>query len=177
MSKLELRLMNYMLLIVVATLMIGIEFYFEINSQTFLNAICTTDTMTNDQCVSEMGRLSNKIMIMFFILLLVVAVVLMMFMKNITHPLSRIQFVADKVIDGDLSQSIAVDSADEIGRVAEAFNALTSNLQEVAAYTQASCNSLINRLQNNNDQEKRVKDSIQELQQLKGFMDSFTLLK
>ena len=48
MKKLEIRLLNYLLLIAMATLMIGIEFFYEINSAQFTDTICGELTMMNE---------------------------------------------------------------------------------------------------------------------------------
>ena len=116
---------------------------------------------------------------MFIVLTIVIAIVLMMFMKNITYPIIKIHAAAEKVIDGDLSETISIDNQDEIGQVADAFNALTSNLQEVAAYTQSTCSNILNRLTHSDEDscKSNIDASIKELKSLNEFMDNFQLLK
>ncbi|MCK4710026.1 MAG: HAMP domain-containing protein [Gammaproteobacteria bacterium] len=183
MKKLEIRLLNYLLLIAMATLMIGIEFFYEINSTQFTDTICGELTTMNEvfykSCSDSLSGFGNKIIIMFIVLTIVIAIVLMMFMKNITYPIIKIHAAAEKVIDGDLSETISIDNEDEIGQVADAFNALTSNLQEVAAYTQSTCSNILNKLTHGDENscKSNIDASIKELRSLNEFMDNFQLLK
>lgn len=176
-------MLNYLLLIAMATLMIGTEFYYEINSVQFADAICGDHSVTHSEtykaCSNGLSNFGNKIIIMFFVLTIVIAIVLMMFMKNITHPLIKIHAAAKKVIDGDLSETITIDNQDEIGQVGDAFNALTSNLQEVAAYTQSTCGDILDRLAHTSENTCKadIETTVNELKSLNEFMDSFQLLK
>lgn len=49
--------------------------------------------------------------------------------KRLTHSLERLAGAADAVARGDLAATIDVRGADEIGRVARAFNTMTASLQ------------------------------------------------
>ncbi len=128
-SKLELRLLNYFFLIAFATVLIGIEFYFELN---------------NEQ--GRLENLRNKILVMFLVLSIVVAIVLTMFIKNITSPLCKMAVVARHINEGDLTQIVTIDNHDEIGEVGLAINELTNNLHEVAAFTSTMANETLDGL-------------------------------
>lgn len=130
---LEIRLLNYFLLITIAAMMIGIEFFFEMNRAGLIAGICGIDAQT---ALSEpLLHLRNKIVIMFGVLTLVVAIVMMMFIRNITWPLQHMVDVAERINSGDLSQSVIIRSRDELGQLGIAINDLTSNLQEMAVFT------------------------------------------
>ena len=174
-SKLELRLLNYFLLIAFATVLIGIEFYFELDNehgqQMFNN---TTQPLEN---------LRNKILIMFLVLSIVVAIVLTMFIKNITSPLCKMAVVARQINEGDLTQSVTIDNYDEIGEVGLAINELANNLHEVAAFTSATANETLvslKHLQNlvaDNPEIATTIDSIENnLLSINSFVNTFKLL-
>jgi len=56
------------------------------------------------------------------------------FSNRITSPLVEMEYKARKMADGDLTMEMEVDSEDEIGRVAEAFNAMTRHLNELVRH-------------------------------------------
>lgn len=186
--KLQTRLINYFMLIAFAAVLIGVEFYFEMNKSGLQDQICTVPTTQSAmlQPESEPAPLSqalidlrNKVVIMFGVLTLVVAIVLMMFIKNITHPLQKMADVAKLVNQGDLSQVVPIETQDEIGQVGTAINELTSNLQEVAKFTATTTLETIQQL----DQILATQPDAEELANIKEklkmlcqFVDSFTLL-
>lgn len=151
-GKLEIKLINYFLLIAFAAMLIGMEFFFEINHADLTMEIY--DFTAQQKIDPETGKatintitplvdLRNKIVMMFGVLTVVVAIVLTMFVKHITIPLCKIAEVARRINEGDLSQIIQIDSQDEIGQVGEAINELTSNFQEVATFTASTVNHTI----------------------------------
>ena len=192
-NKLVIRLINYFLLIAMAAVMIGIEFYFEMQSEELNQKICDfsfqADTNSNIESIQEpvspaLLNLRNKIVIMFGVLTIVVAIVMTMFIKNITMPLQKMANVAKSINEGDLSQVIEIDSQDEIGMVGTAINELTSNLQECTAFTCVTAMEvlkLITTLESSLNENKEL--SIEEINEIKlklqsliEFADSFQLL-
>ncbi len=165
-SRLELRLLNYFLLIAFASVLIGIEFYFELDD--------------------EQGRLENlrnKIFIMFLVLSIVVAIVLTMFIKNITSPLCKMAVVARRINEGDLTQNVTIDNHDEIGEVGLAINELTNNLHEVAAFTSAMTNETLEGLRqlqeliaSNSETAETISSLENGLLSMTNFIDTFKLL-
>ena len=59
-------------------------------------------------------------------------------LRRVLRPLAQLQRGAQAVQDGDLGARIGDRSGDEMGRLAQAFDAMTSSLQERAAALQAS---------------------------------------
>ena len=178
-SKLEVRMMQYFILILLAATMIGIEFYVEIG-QDLKISVAHNDA----QLTAALEQLRNKIVVMFGVLTLVVAIVMIMFIKNITAPLSDMIEVARQINEGDLSQVVVTETRDEIGQLGETMNALTSNLQEIASLTHATSRQALltlDRIRQQADSQKPVAaDDVESLEQslnmLNDFVDSFTLL-
>lgn len=88
--RLEIRLLNYFTLIVLAASVIAIEFFIEINnsellSKTHLTIANQTQIIMQDNLIN----LRNKIVIMLGILTLVVAIIMLMFIKNLSIPLKK----------------------------------------------------------------------------------------
>lgn len=201
-GKLEIRLLNYFLLIALAALMIGIEFFFEMSREDLNAQICQPPPQTQPfqaqslqtQSVQQQSfngsepmplrPFRNKIVIMFAVLMIVVAIVLMMFIKNITNPLQKMANVARRINDGDLSQIVPVESGDEIGQVGTAINELTSNLQEVATFTTTTANQALEKIKAFGDgQEPKtsltandINEIRENLDTLLSFVEGFTLL-
>ena len=191
-KKLELSLLNYFLLIAIAAVMIGIEFYFEMSKAGLTQDICTSQTAISKTIDPEMEELSpalsnlrNKIVVMFGVLTFVVAIVIMMFVKNITRPLQRTLDTAKLINDGDLSQVIRIEAHDEVGQLGIVINELTSNFQEIATSTSAMINAIESRLDtlsesladSNPDNTEQITMIRQELDALHSFVDSFNLLQ
>lgn len=179
MSKLESRMLNYFMLIAVAAILIGIEFYFELSASHGAE-ICTLNSTIDS--FNPLESIRTKIMVMFALLSVVIAIVLIMFMKNITLPLSKMVEVAKHINEGDLSQTIELDNHDEIGEVGSAINELASNLQEVATFTSLTATEAIDKIQtlkkmNADDSElqKTINDIEQNLESMSSFVNSFKL--
>lgn len=180
MHKIELKMLHYFLLMSLAALMIGLEFYFELGSDALTQSVCGSSiSAQNPACHEALGHLSNKILLMSFVLMIVIAIMLAMFMKYITIPLLTISTAAGKINEGDLSQIVHIHNDDEIGQVAEAMNALTSNLQEVAAYTQVTCKGAIEKLSASSEElhEESIESALNDIKSLNQFMNTFKLLK
>lgn len=149
---LERKLLAYFLLIALAALMIGIEFVFEMDRPDLKIALwenmSQVDRITDGQSIDHavfapLAKLRTKIVVMFGVLTVVVAIVLMMFIRYITMPLQKMVDAAEKINEGDLSQVIEVTSEDEISQLGIAINELTSNLQEIAAFTHQASEQML----------------------------------
>lgn len=187
------RLLNYFLLIAIAAIMIGIEFFFEMQRPDLSQEICSfsqeqissaIDGSNTGDSSSPITQLRNKIVIMFGVLTIVVAIVMTMFIKNITLPLQKMSEAAKAINEGDLSRVIHIESKDEIGMVGKAINELTSNLQECASFscitatqTLEKVNLLDDKLETNTPLNMNDIEEIRlNLNSLIEFADSFQLL-
>jgi methyl-accepting chemotaxis protein len=153
---LERKLLAYFLLIVVAALMIGVEFTFEMSSSDLKEELwqnfSAAGTVSSFESVDKesfapLAKLRTKIVVMFGVLTLVVAIVLLMFVRNISMPLQRMLDAANHINEGDLSQVIEIETDNELGQLGMAINGLTSNLQEVSAMTHSSCKHMLETLE------------------------------
>ena len=191
-KKLELSLLNYFLLIAIAAVMIGVEFYFEMSKPELHQNICTVATPADRYISSDtiessvaLGELRNKIVVMFGVLTIVVAIVMMMFVKNITRPLQRTLDTARLINDGDLSQVITIEAYDEVGQLGIVINELTSNFQEIATSTSTMVAAIESRIDalssampdDDPDNAEHIEKIRQELDALHAFIASFNLLQ
>ncbi len=172
------------MLIAFAAILIGIEFYFELNAQ-HGQEICTLHSaqehMKNN--LNPLESIRTKIMVMFALLSVVIAIVLIMFMKEITLPLCKMVEIAKHINEGDLSQSVEVNNNDEISEVGIAINELASNLQEVATFTSLTATEAIEKIKklkemnsDNTDLNKIISDIEKNLESMSSFVNSFKLL-
>lgn len=191
--KLELCLLNYFLLITIAAIMIGVEFYFEMSRPGLKQDICTaltsiteiTETIPLEKSSPVISNLRNKVAIMFGVLTFVVAIVMLMFVKNITRPLQRTLDTARLINEGDLSQVIAVEAYDEVGQLGIVINELTSNFQEIASSTLAMINVIEHKIdvlstlipENSSSSAAQISQIKQEIDALHSFIDTFNLLQ
>lgn len=190
-QKLELCLLNYFLLIAIAAMMIGVEFYFEMGRPGLRQDICISPTAASEAINTDLEEespalsdLRNKIVVMFGVLSIVVAIVMMMFVKNITRPLVRTLNTAKLINDGDLSQVIKVDAYDEVGQLGIVINELTSNFQEIATSTSVMINAIESRidvlsksLADTPDNAEQINLIKQDIDALRTFIESFNLLQ
>jgi methyl-accepting chemotaxis protein len=188
-GKLELKMMNYFLLIVIAAILIGFEFYLQLSDVAYLQGLYT-DYVTQgrkesiDDFPPAIAQLRDKIAIMFVVLSGVAAIVMLMFIKNITLPLGKMITISKAINQGDLSHYIEIEQNNEIGELGKAINELTSNFQELASLTMASCEKLdesiteaITRLQQGTPTDVRELEAMRhEITMLQQFLNEITLL-
>jgi methyl-accepting chemotaxis protein len=146
-GKLELKMMNYFLLIAIAAILIGFEFYLQLSDVGYLKGLYSgyipaMDKNSITDFPPAIAQLRDKIAIMFMVLSGVAAIVMLMFIKNITLPLGKMIAISKAINQGDLSNYIEIEQNDEIGELGKAINELTSNFQELASLTMASCQQL-----------------------------------
>ena len=68
-------------------------------------------------------------------------IVLTMFIKNITEPLQHMIEVSREISSGDLSQTIKIDSNNELSELGNVINEMSSNLQEMILLSKTMCSS------------------------------------
>jgi methyl-accepting chemotaxis protein len=71
------------------------------------------------------AMLRNTVVVSMLLLLIAASVTISLVVMRITHPLQRLTRVADRIADGQLDETIELDSQDEIGQLARAFNKMT----------------------------------------------------
>ncbi|MGO9572223.1 MAG: HAMP domain-containing protein [Desulfomonilaceae bacterium] len=130
-SSLERRMLNYFLLIAVASLLITVEFIWAIGEMIPQSSLPVSETI--DSVKHGIESLRNKAVLMFVVQAVETLIVLVMFVRKITTPLQQMVNEAEIIADGDLSRIIPIRTRDEIGLIGQTINALTSNIQEIAA--------------------------------------------
>jgi methyl-accepting chemotaxis protein len=84
-----------------------------------------------DELASFQGHLMNKLTVTFALLALVAMGAMTLFVQHsATAPLRKLQSVAVQMADGDYRQRAKASTMDEIGQLAQAFNAMASAVQE-----------------------------------------------
>ncbi|MBI4736790.1 MAG: HAMP domain-containing protein [candidate division NC10 bacterium] len=111
--------------------------------------------------VDQMLRdLALKVLAVLFVLMLVGIGSIWRFSRRMVHPIQRLRDSARAVQAGDLSQRVAVDRADEIGQLALAFNAMTTELarshDELARKEQMRARLLEQVITAQEDERKRI---------------------
>jgi methyl-accepting chemotaxis protein len=86
-----------------------------------------------------------KRVIMIFMVVIIVAIVASLFLsitltRFVLAPIRRTVEVIGEISDGDLTRRIDVDSRDEIGGMADKFNAFVENLHETVTKVAESSN-------------------------------------
>ncbi|PCI80080.1 MAG: hypothetical protein COB20_03560 [SAR86 cluster bacterium] len=73
----------------------------------------------------------RSLLIQFYLLVLVVSLLAVLFLaRSITTPLSKLVGVVKKIEEGDYGRSVAVESRDEIGELADSVNSMARGLAE-----------------------------------------------
>jgi methyl-accepting chemotaxis protein len=188
-GKLELKMMNYFLLIAIAAILIGFEFYLQLSDLDYLkslfaNYVADGDKQSINDFPAAIAHLRDKIAIMFVVLSGVAAIVMLMFIKNITLPLGKMITISKAINQGDLSHYIEIEQKDEIGELGQAINELTSNFQELASLTMATCeqldaslNSATEKLSSDIPATREELEAMrQEIAMLEEFLNEITLL-
>ena len=137
----------YFLLIGFASLLVGVEFLAETQGERLREELLSNFKQYSNKKISEdslfqpIDRLRSKAILMIVVVLFVVVIVLMMFIKNITEPLQHIIEMAQDISKGDLSQTIEIKSNNELAKLGNVINELSSNLQEITLLSKNLCQS------------------------------------
>jgi methyl-accepting chemotaxis protein len=137
----------YFLLIGFASILVGVEFLSETQGAKLREDLISGFEQYSNKKISEdalfqpIDRLRNKAILMIVVVLCVVIVVLTMFIKNITEPLQHMIELAQDISKGDLSQTIEIKSNNELAKLGNVINEMSSNLQEITLLSKNLCQS------------------------------------
>jgi methyl-accepting chemotaxis protein len=135
----------YFLLIGFASMLVGIEFWADFSGGSLKTEIWQhleqyeRGQINREQVFAPIDRLRSKAILMVAIIMVVMLIVLTMFIKNITEPLQHMIQLSRKISSGDLSQTIRVDSNNELADLGLVINEMASNLQEIILLSQRIC--------------------------------------
>jgi len=98
-----------------------------------------------DEISAEAARLRNQYIVIGLVALALFALVLQAVMKRmITRPLVEARDAALRIAGGDLTVNIAIQRDDEIGRLAEAMNEISSGLSSVVGQVRQGAEQIAN---------------------------------
>jgi PAS domain S-box-containing protein len=86
--------------------------------------------MSQDEAFAPARQLAETIFVLGIILSVLLAVGMYLLARQITRPILAITNTASMVTDGNLNISAPVMTEDEVGELARAFNAMTTNLRQ-----------------------------------------------
>lgn len=79
---------------------------------------------------AELRRLETNSLLFVIIGIVLTSMVGVFFARSIERPIKELTAGTEAVAKGDLKQQVAVDSADELGKLAQAFNHMTKDLRD-----------------------------------------------
>lgn len=141
-DNLQRTMIIYFLLIVSASLLVTIEFVFDVQSAELKELLLTNfakyskNQLSRAEVFVPINELRNKAILMIAIIMYVTIIVLTMLIKNITGPLQHMIDISRKISEGDLTQVIHIDSGNELAQLGSVINEMSSNLQEVTLLSQ-----------------------------------------
>ena len=141
-ENLQRTMIMYFLLIVSATVLVTTEFIMDAQSTELQKSLLanfqhfTEQSIPREQIFQPLEKLRNQAILMIAIIMYVTIIVLMMLMKNITGPLQHMIEISEKISEGDLTQSINIDSDNELAQLGGVINEMSSNIQEVTLLSQ-----------------------------------------
>ena len=97
--------------------------------------------MEIDDALAPIEKLRNKALLMIGIIMVVMIIVLTMFIKNITEPLQHMIERSKEISKGDLSQTIRIQSNNELAELGNVINEMASNLQEIIMLSRNMCSA------------------------------------
>ncbi|PKN16700.1 MAG: methyl-accepting chemotaxis protein [Deltaproteobacteria bacterium HGW-Deltaproteobacteria-23] len=74
----------------------------------------------------KIAELKSQIIVGMLVMLLVASITIYFVVRKSTQPLLRLTEVARRIADGNLDEEVPIESNDEIGKLAEAFNKMTT---------------------------------------------------
>ncbi len=192
--SLQRTMIIYFLLIGFASLLVGVEFLTDTNSPELKKNLISNfekysdNQMEIDKVFAPIDELRNKALLMIGIIMFVMIIVLTMFIKNITGPLQHMIEISKKITKGDLSQTITIDSDNELAELGNTINEMSSNLQEIILLSKNMCLSgkdfvdrtsfIMDRQQLNTNEIRQVGNEImnlkKEIDMLNELMDFFS---
>jgi methyl-accepting chemotaxis protein len=142
-ENLQRTMIIYFLLIVCASLLVTIEFVFDVQSPQLKNTLLSHFQQYSQHAITEelmfapLAQLKNKAILMIAIIMYVTIIVLTMLIKNITGPLQHMIDVSQQISEGDLTKTIQIRSNNELAQLGKVINEMASNLQEVTVLSQS----------------------------------------
>ncbi len=132
----------YFLLIGFASCLVGIEFLVDFNTGYNKAEFRSNDSQNVQAPVKVFAffdRMRKKAVVMVAIIMVVTLIVLTMFIKNISEPLQHMIDKSRKILSGDLSRTIKIQSDNELSELGSIINEMSCNLQEILLLSRGMC--------------------------------------
>ncbi len=145
--SLQRTMITYFLLIGFASLLVGVEFLIDTHGPELKEKLVSNfkknsmNQMGTDEVFDPIEKLRNKALMMIAVIMAVMIIVLTMFIKNITEPLQHMLESSKEISKGDLSQTIRVQSKNELAELGNVINEMASNLQEIILLSRNMCSA------------------------------------
>lgn len=127
-------------------------------------------TMYQNEIDQAIKPILNTTLIVIFTSIILGGIAIWFIILTITRPINELVNVADKMSQGDLSAHINLDSKDELGRLAYAFNQMRTNLSDIISQVRekssnlaASSEQLNASTEENTSATEQISSSIQEV--------------
>lgn len=189
-ENLQRTMIIYFLLIVSASLLVTIEFVFDVQSPQLKDTLLANfgqyaqQKMPKELVFSPIAELRNKAILMIAIIMYVTIIVLTMLIKNITGPLQHMIDVSQQISEGDLTKTIQIRSNNELAQLGKVINEMASNLQEVTVLSQTmsstgtTCLEKVRQLlasgEVNEENSREVLEELEQLQMSFEMLQEFT---
>lgn len=99
-------------------------------------------TLPKEEAMAKISDLRNQAILIAFLAVLLGAILVYFIAAKLTNPIISLVGAANKIADGDLTQSVNVSSNDEIGQLSVAFNAMGSNLKNLIQQVQRNAEQM-----------------------------------
>jgi methyl-accepting chemotaxis protein len=132
----------YFLLIGFASCMVGIEFLVDFHTsynEAEFRASGGQTVQDQEKVFAFFDRMRKKAVVMVAIIMVVTLIVLTMFIKNISEPLQHMIDKSRKILSGDLSRTIKIQSDNELSELGTIINEMSCNLQEILMLSRGLC--------------------------------------
>lgn len=93
-------------------------------------------TLPKDEAMEKVRDMKNQAILITIIAVLLGGILMYFIAAKIANPIIQLMKAANEMAGGDLTQTVKIDSDDEIGRLAAAFNGMGANLKRLIQQVQ-----------------------------------------
>ncbi len=135
------RMLFYFSLIIIASLFMIGEFIYQVDRNKFKTQYSTvlekykSGEISLGEANQPVADMKRKVIVLLLLYFIFVTIIIVMIIKDIVLPIRYMIKIADKISAGDLSRTINLERNDDLARLGNVINELTSNLQELIAVT------------------------------------------
>lgn len=90
-------------------------------------------TMYEEEIKNAASTILNRTAVVLIVSLIIGSFFVYFIIRSIIQPLNKLMLVSRKVSEGDLTETVEVKSADELGQLSDSFNSMINSLKSVLA--------------------------------------------